>query len=47
MVLARVMLYRMVRSISEYVNPESQSIFHKDCGTVDMIFIVRKLQERY
>ena len=45
-VLAKVMLRRLISTISERVTPESQCGFRKDRGTVDMIFVTRQLQEK-
>ncbi len=42
-VLAKVMLKRLVQSISENVTPESQCGFRTDRGTVDMFFVTRQL----
>ena len=45
-VLAKVMLKRLVQSISENITPESQCGFRRDRGTVNMIFVARQLQEK-
>ena len=45
-ILARIMLSRIVKCISEPILPESQCGFRKDRGTVDMIFALRQIQEK-
>ena len=45
-VLARVMLARVIKHISEKVLPEMQCGFSKERETADMIFVARQLQER-
>ena len=45
-VLAKVMLCRLIRSVTEHLLPESQCGFRKNRSTVDMIFTTRQLQEK-
>ncbi|XP_061884956.1 uncharacterized protein LOC133635724 [Entelurus aequoreus] len=45
-VLAKVMLSRLIQSITEHLLPESQCGFRKNRSTVDMIFTTRQLQEK-
>ena len=45
-VLAKVMLSRLIQSITEHLLPESQCGFRKDRSTVDMVFTTRQLQEK-
>ncbi|KAI8490084.1 hypothetical protein Bbelb_321540 [Branchiostoma belcheri] len=45
-VLTRIMLLRLIQAVAEEVLPESQCGFRKDRSTVDMIFVLRQLQEK-
>ena len=45
-ILARVLLKRLVREISEEVLPESQCGFRANRSTIDMIFSARQLMEK-
>ena len=45
-ILARIMLSRLVKNISECILPESQCGFRKERGTIDMIFTLRQVQEK-
>ncbi len=45
-VLARVMLARLLATITDVVLPESQCGFRRDRSTTDMIFVARLLQEK-
>ena len=45
-VLAKVMLQRLINTITEESLPESQCGFRKNRSTVDMIFTTRQLQEK-
>ena len=45
-ILARVMLNRLLTSVSEQNLPESQCGFRRDRSTIDMVFTVRQLQEK-
>ena len=44
--LARVMLTRLIHHVSENILPESQCGFRREQSTVDMIFVIRQLQEK-
>ena len=44
--LARILLNRLVRHLEKGLLPESQCGFQKECGTMDMVFAVRQLQEK-
>ncbi|KAI8493649.1 hypothetical protein Bbelb_285700 [Branchiostoma belcheri] len=45
-VLARILLLRLINTVSEDVLPESQCGFRKDRSTTDMIFVARQIQEK-
>ena len=45
-VLAKVMLQRLIKNITESILPESQCGFRKNRSTVDMVFTTRQLQEK-
>ena len=45
-ILARVLLDRLIPAIAEEVLPESQCGFRANCGTTDMIFVLRQIQEK-
>ena len=45
-VLARVLLNRLVPTIAEEILPESQCGFRENRGTMDMVFVLRQLQEK-
>ena len=45
-ILARIMLNRLLSSISEQNLPESQCGFRPDRSTIDMVFTVRQMQEK-
>ena len=45
-VFARVLLARLLTSVTETILPESQCGFRKDRGTTDMIFVARQLLEK-
>lgn len=45
-VLARVMLSRLLSNVADVILPEYQCDFRRSCGTLDMIFIARLLQEK-
>jgi len=45
-ILARVMLNRLLSSVSEQNLPESQCGFRPDRSTIDMVFTVRQMQEK-
>ena len=45
-ILARIMLNRAVHSIAEENLPESQCGFRRNRSTVDMVFVVRQIQEK-
>ncbi|KAI8495055.1 hypothetical protein Bbelb_270410 [Branchiostoma belcheri] len=45
-VLTRILLLRLIKSVSEDVLPESQCGFRKDRSTIDMVFVARQLQEK-
>ena len=45
-VLARVLLNRLVPTIAEEILPESQCGFRANRGTMDMVFVLRQLQEK-
>jgi len=45
-VLSRIMLLRLIKAVAEEVLPESQCGFRKDRSTVDMIFVLRQVQEK-
>ena len=45
-VLARLMLVRLLQEIAERVLPESQCGFRQGRSTVDMVFVLRLLQEK-
>ena len=45
-VLAKLLLGRLNKNIVDRVCPESQCGFRRERGTVDMVFVVRQLQEK-
>ena len=45
-VFARVLLNRLLKHVTDEVLPESQCGFRLECGTIDMIFSLRQLQEK-
>jgi hypothetical protein len=45
-ILARILLHRLIISISENYLPESQCGFRSNRSTVDMVFTLRQLQEK-
>ena len=45
-ILARVILNRMIDSVAENTLPDSQCGFRPGRSTVDMVFIVRQIQEK-
>ena len=45
-VLTKIMLLRLVSSVSELILPESQFGFRRDRSTVDMVFVLKQLQEK-
>uniref|UniRef100_A0A5F8GWT4 RNA-directed DNA polymerase n=1 Tax=Monodelphis domestica TaxID=13616 RepID=A0A5F8GWT4_MONDO len=45
-ILARVILNRLLSSVSEQNLPESQCGFQPDRNTIDMVFMVRQMQEK-
>ncbi|XP_068212602.1 uncharacterized protein [Palaemon carinicauda] len=45
-ILARIMLARLCKQISENVLPETQCGFRKERSTCDIIFVGRQLQEK-
>ena len=45
-ILARVLLNRLIPTIAQENTPESQYGFKSNRGTVDMIFVLRKIQEK-
>ena len=45
-VLARILLNRLIPSIIEDFTPESQCSFRANRGTIDMIFVLRQIQEK-
>uniref|UniRef100_A0A5F8G352 Reverse transcriptase domain-containing protein n=1 Tax=Monodelphis domestica TaxID=13616 RepID=A0A5F8G352_MONDO len=45
-ILARVILNRLLSSVSEQNLPESQCGFRPDCSTINMVFTVRQMQEK-
>uniref|UniRef100_K7E252 RNA-directed DNA polymerase n=1 Tax=Monodelphis domestica TaxID=13616 RepID=K7E252_MONDO len=45
-ILARIILNRLLSSVSEQNLPESQCGFRPDCSTIDMVFTVRQMQEK-
>lgn len=45
-ILSKIMLHRLINSITEDLLPESQCGFRKSRSTVDMIFTSRQLQEK-
>ena len=45
-ILARVLLNRLIPTIAQENTPESQCGFRSNRGTVDMIFVLRQVQEK-
>ena len=45
-ILARVLLNRLIRTIAQENTTESQCGFRSNRGTVDMIFVLRQIQEK-
>uniref|UniRef100_UPI0025F63694 RNA-directed DNA polymerase n=1 Tax=Thiolapillus sp. TaxID=2017437 RepID=UPI0025F63694 len=45
-ILARVLLNRLIPTIAQENTPESQCGFRSNRGTVDMIFVLRQIQEK-
>ena len=45
-ILGKVLLKRLTSTIIETVLPESQCGFRANCGTTDMIFCARQIQEK-
>ena len=45
-VLAKITLTRLLEHVVDLVLPESQCVFRRGCGTIDMIFVARQLQEK-
>uniref|UniRef100_A0A5F8H1G2 RNA-directed DNA polymerase n=1 Tax=Monodelphis domestica TaxID=13616 RepID=A0A5F8H1G2_MONDO len=45
-ILARVILNRLLSSVSEQKLPESQCGFRPDRSTIDMVFMMRQMQEK-
>ena len=43
--LARDLLYRLIANLEQGLLPESQCSFRKECGTIDIVFAARQLQE--
>ena len=46
-ILARVLLNRLVPTIGQENTPESQYRFRSNRGTVDMIFVLSQIQEKF
>ncbi|CAH1270878.1 Hypp4486 [Branchiostoma lanceolatum] len=46
-ILARGLLNRLVPAVAEHHLPESQCGFRANRGTTDMVFVLRKVQEKY
>ena len=46
-ILARLLLNRLIPTIAQGNKPESQCGFRSDKGTVDMIFVLRQIQEKF
>ena len=44
--MARALLNRVIKTIAQENTPESQCGFRSNRGTVDMIFVVRQIQEK-
>ena len=44
--MARVLLNRLIPTIAQENTPESQCGFRSNRGTVDMIFVLRQIQEK-
>lgn len=44
-VRAKVMLFRLLDQVVDKVIPESQCGFRRNRGTMDVIFVMRQLQE--
>ena len=45
-ILARVLMDRLIPTIAQENTPESQRGFRSNGGTVDMIFMLRQIQEK-
>ena len=45
-ILARVLLDRFIPTIAQENTPENQCGFRSNTGTVDMIFVLRQIQEK-
>ena len=45
-ILARILLSRLLDSVTDIILPESQCGFRRDRSTIDMIFVARLLQEK-